>query len=100
MSRVSRSRQAEAIAATVHPGSPCTICGQPVHHGGHWMARETDLYICDRDCAQKLLLLALDTLEDTEVPVPERVRFGEWLTFASETFDRWAAAERRKKAGE
>lgn len=95
MSKVSPARYDPQVGAFVDVGAPCAICGAPVEEGGHWSGASA-LYLCGRGCAEKLILLALDAIADTEPPRPDSVRFEDWITWAGDTFERWAEAERRR----
>lgn len=89
MSRIRPAVEAQAHAASVEIGAPCTICGDPTRAGGMWAGVGGDIYVCSPQCARKLLLLALDTVADHRGDCPA---YEDWLRTASDAFDRWEAA--------
>ena len=62
----------------------CTLCGKEAYVGGFWKGSE-DIVVCSHMCAQKLLLLALDTISSINGSMP----YAEWMTLADKTYDRW-----------
>lgn len=85
------------MVGSVAPGGPCTLCGEAVYAGGLWVGTHGDIYVCSRECARKLLLLALDTLADLQDREPEEL-YASWLRFAAETFEeRWIPAVERQE---
>lgn len=98
MSRVSRLLSGPLTRSLVDPNAMCAICGHSLPgRGGHWAGLE-DLYCCG-DCAPKLLLLALDALEDAGnlmPPLEPDDPLLHWLEIAGDAFDRWSEAERRR----
>ncbi len=66
----------------------CMMCGNETYAGGLWAGFGRNIIVCDDTCAQKLLLLALDTISSVGDSMP----YAEWMKFADETYDRWEQA--------
>ena len=66
----------------------CVICGNETYDGGLWKGFSRNIVVCDDTCAQKLLLLALDTISSVDDSMP----YAAWMKFADKTYDRWERA--------
>jgi hypothetical protein len=60
------------------------VCGEQTEVGGLWAGQEA-IVVCSYACAQKVILLALDTISSAD----GSVSYAEWMKLADKSYDRW-----------
>lgn len=98
MSRYSELINDPVVRSMVEPDARCSVCGELLNGlGGYWMGGH-DIYCCSGLCAEKLLLVALDTVADTSDPnVGPDGRMLHWLSMAWRALERWTRATQQRR---
>jgi hypothetical protein len=62
----------------------CNLCGEQTDVGGLWVG-SVNIVVCSHACAQKVILLALDTISSAD----GSISYAEWMKLADKSYDRW-----------